>query len=157
MASKLRLATSIVGAAMALSSFLYEAEGDKLEAYWDTGHVATVCVGHTSSVEWGKLYTEAECKDILKVDVERALAAVDRNTKVELSEGEWVAYGSFVYNLGEPKFKSSTLLKKLNRGDHVGACNELPRWDKGMYKGKLQPIPGLTKRRAAEREICLKG
>ena len=37
------------------------------------------------------------------------------------------------------------------------ACDELPRWDKARVGGALVALPGLTKRRAAEREVCLAG
>ena len=37
------------------------------------------------------------------------------------------------------------------------ACNQLPRWDNARIAGVLVPLPGLTKRRAAERTLCLQG
>jgi lysozyme len=63
------------------------------------------------------------------------------------------ALTSFAYNVGIDNFRKSTLLRKLNAGDIVGACNELPRWN----KAKGQVLPGLVKRREAERQLCLKG
>ncbi|EPF81527.1 lysozyme, partial [Acinetobacter gyllenbergii] len=49
-------------------------------------------------------------------------------------------------------FKDSTLLKKLNAGDFMGAADQFPQWNKGG--GKV--MKGLVRRRAAERELFLK-
>ena len=51
------------------------------------------------------------------------------------------------------ELSKSTLLKKLNNGDRVGACNQLLRWDKAGGK-KLR---GLTLRRQSENKLCLEG
>ena len=48
-------------------------------------------------------------------------------------------------------FCNSSLLKKLNQGDHVGACNGLLAWR--MAGGK--EVAGLLRRREFERSICL--
>lgn len=45
----------------------------------------------------------------------------------------------------------ATLLKKLNNGDYDGAANEFLKWDHASG----QVVPGLTRRRSAER--CLFG
>ena len=60
------------------------------------------------------------------------------------------ALGSFVYNVGEGQFSSSTLLRLLNAGDARGACAQLSRW---VFAGGKQ-LAGLVNRRAAERELC---
>lgn len=73
--------------------------------------------------------------------------------RVPLSTKEQAAYLSFTYNLGVKAFTNSTLLKKLNSGDRVGACNELLRWNKANGKA----LNGLTKRRQEENKLCLEG
>ncbi len=45
----------------------------------------------------------------------------------------------------------STLLRKLNAGDHAGAADEFPKWNRGG--GKV--LRGLVRRRAAERKLFL--
>ena len=59
---------------------------------------------------------------------------------------------SFTYSCGSGALKSSTLLKKLNKGDYTGAANELLRWNKA--NGKV--LAGLTKRRKTEKALCFK-
>jgi lysozyme len=58
----------------------------------------------------------------------------------------------FIYNIGEPKFKSSTLLKKLLLLDWDSASKEILRWDRVGQ----QRLNGLTKRRKAEYNLFLK-
>jgi GH24 family phage-related lysozyme (muramidase) len=70
------------------------------------------------------------------------------------------AFSDAVYNLG-PKIvcspAQSTAARLLKAGDVKGACDELPRWNKANVAGFKVALPGLTKRRAAERDLCLRG
>ena len=50
-------------------------------------------------------------------------------------------------------FRTSTLLRKINRDDIKGACDQLRRW---TYAGGKQ-WKGLMTRREIEREVCLWG
>lgn len=131
-------------------------EGKRNHAYLDPAPVSaipTICWGHTQDVQMGDYATDEQCVKFLEEDVKIAAAAVDRLVKVEITDDTRAALISFVYNVGEGNFAKSTLLRKLNAGDIAGACNELPRW---VYsQGKV--LKGLVHRRAAERELCVKG
>jgi lysozyme len=70
---------------------------------------------------------------------------------VPLNDNEFGALTSFTFNLGIGNLKSSTLLKKLNAGDRAGAADEFGKWVNAGGK----PLPGLVKRRAAERALFL--
>ena len=59
---------------------------------------------------------------------------------------QYDALVSFCYNCGEGNLAKSTLLKKVNAADHVGAAKEFHKWNKGG--GKV--LAGLTRRRASE-------
>lgn len=142
------------GALMLLQSFVPAWEGKTNEAIIPVpGDVPTICWGYTKGVKMGDTATDEECIHFLRAELEHALAVVDRNIKVKISEEERAAYASLVYNVGAAAFASSTIVKKVNRHDRLGGCNELPRWNK--FKGK--PLKGLTRRRAAERILCLQG
>ena len=70
------------------------------------------------------------------------------------------AFSDAVFNLGPGLACSrttSTAARMLYAGDLVGACNQLPRWDKARVLGAMVALPGLTKRRTAERSLCLTG
>lgn len=150
--AKMKIPRKTIGAgfAAALSLVAYF-EGERLAAYYDPVGIPTVCFGHTATAKIGQTKTREECRDLLAEDLYKSWAAVDRHAKVPLTDGQRAAFSSFVYNVGEGAFASSTLLRKLNAGDYVGACNELPRW---VYAKGIK-LPGLVKRREAERQLCL--
>jgi lysozyme len=138
---------------IAITSLIKPWEGVKHIPYKDVGGVWTVCYGHTGEdVIPNKRYTQKECERLLEYDVARHSAVVDKYVTVEISPETRAALISFVFNVGEGAFKRSTLLKKLNSGNTIGACDELKRWNK--VNGKV--VDGLTNRRKAERAMCLK-
>lgn len=127
-------------------------EGLRQYPYRDPVGILTVCFGETSKVE-NRFYTERECRAMLDSRVKEFAAQVDALIAIPQPATRLAALTSFAYNVGLTNFAKSTLLDKLNRGDVVGACNQLPRWNKA--KGRV--LPGLVKRREAERQLCLKG
>lgn len=127
-------------------------EGRKYEAYKDVAGVWTVCDGHTGpDIIKNKTYTDQECDRLLWKDLQPAKRTVDSLVKVQLGEYQRAALYSFVFNVGSDAFAKSTLLKKLNRGDQAGACEEMRRW---VYAGGMK-WKGLQNRREMERSMCL--
>ena len=89
----------------------------------------TACYGHTTTAVVGKVRTPAECTELLKRDLSTVYGpAVLRLVKVELTQGQYDALTDFAYNLGINALKNSTLLRKLNAGDVVGASLEFEKW-----------------------------
>jgi lysozyme len=126
-------------------------EGKSNKAYLDLVNVPTICYGYTHGVRLGDIKTDTECVQLLRKEVNRIDEIVSHTVRVPLRDHERAAIISFIYNVGEGNFYKSTLLKKLNRGDIAGACNELPKW---VYaKGKR--LQGLANRREDERLVCL--
>lgn len=141
------LAAGIAAAVPLVAAF----EGLRQTAYLDPVGIPTACFGATKGVRLGQVYTREQCDDLLAKDVLEANAGVSSCVRVPLSEGQRTALVSFAYNVGRGKFCGSTLVRKLNAGDYVGACNELPRW---VY-AKGVKLPGLVNRREQERALCL--
>jgi GH24 family phage-related lysozyme (muramidase) len=138
-----------------------EFEGLKLKAYPDPGTGGkpwTIGYGHTSAagppdVEPGDTITEIEAETILRNDLavfERHVLAA--TSGVSLTENQFSALVSLVFNVGPGAFESSTLLRLLKQGNIVGAANEFPGWN--MAAGKV--LTGLTRRRQKEQELFLK-
>lgn len=148
-----------VGAALLATALAIPAEGLRQVAYRDPPGVLTVCYGSTTDVQAGKVYSMAECRARLDADMAKAVSEVDACVP-GLPDSVLAAFGDAAYNMGpriacDPKY--STAARKLKAGDWVGACNELPKWDKARIAGVQVSLPGLTKRRAAERALCLAG
>ena len=121
-------------------------EGIRLTSYQDVGGVWTIGYGHTATARPGQTITEAEAEALLRSDLAQAERTVSNLTTVDLSDGQFGALVSFVYNVGAGAFRQSTLLKKLNAGNYDAVPAELARWNK--VKGKV--VRGLVNRRAAE-------
>lgn len=134
------------------------AEGIRRTWYVDPPGVISVCYGHTGDVDKRKTYTLSECKALLTKDMLYAVNAVEK-CQPGLPINVLAAFSDAVYNIG-PKVACdparSTAARLLKAGDYVGACNQLPRWSTAKVMGISVRLPGLVKRREAERELCLK-
>lgn len=127
-------------------------EGLALRAYRDPIGIWTWGYGSTGPhVTPDKIGTKEEAEQLLKKDLERFEKGVSEIVKVPLTQNQFDALVSFSFNLGLGNLKSSTLLKKLNASDYVGASKEFTRWDKAG--GKV--LAGLTRRREAEKALFL--
>lgn len=132
-------------------SLIKRFEGLKLQAYRDSVGIPTIGYGHTQGVKMGDTITGEQADKFLREDLQVAELTINANVKVKLSQAQFDALASFVFNLGSGNFVKSTLLKKLNAGDYAGAAGEFGKW---VNAGGKQ-LPGLVKRRAAEREVFL--
>lgn len=128
-------------------------EGTEYVPYRDIVGVLTVCQGYTGpGIVPGKVYSKAECDQLLVQELSHHGQGVLKCTKVPLNQNQYDALVSFTYNVGVGAYCGSTLVRKLNQGDYTGACNELRRW---VYAGGKR-VQGLANRREAERSLCLK-
>lgn len=130
-------------------------EGCRLEAYQDSVGVWTIGYGITSATGFkvykGQKITQEQADELLLKHLTTYERAVARNVRVPLTDNQFAALVSFTYNLGEGALKSSTLLKKLNKGDYQGASKEFGKWVKAGGK----KLKGLVDRREAERQLFL--
>lgn len=154
MAIKTRLvqagAAGVVAAAGALA---YYFEGEHFKPYTDPVGIPTVCVGETGrAVVLGKTYTPEECARLYVDSLNIAASHVEKCTP-NVPDAMKPALISFTFNVGSGAYCRSTLARKANAGDLVGACKELLRW---TYAGGRQ-LPGLVARRKAEADQCLQG
>jgi lysozyme len=127
-----------------------EFEQLRLVAYKPTpDDIWTVGWGHTRTAKPGMKITPAEADKLLQSDCFDAERAVDRNILVPLNQNQYDALVSLAFNIGKDAFRKSTLARKLNAGDYVGAAREFPKWK--YQNGKM--LGGLVRRRKAEREL----
>ena len=134
-------------------------EGKRNEAYRDSAGVWTIGFGRTAGVRPGQFITDAEADAYLLEDLGAAERAVERLVKVPLSDGQFGALVSFVFNLGEGSFAASSLLRKLNARNYDAVPAELMRWTKAANPatGRKETLPGLVNRRAAEAGLWARG
>ena len=129
-------------------------EGFRDRPYLDSAGVLTIGYGHTNAsgrdpFSATSAWSEPLAFAVLQRDADAAAADVRRVVKVDLSQGEFDALTSFVFNLGVGRLASSTLLRKLNAGDYAGAQAEFPRW---TFAGSQQ-LAGLIARRNVEQSF----
>lgn len=101
--------------------------------------------------------SEQDALAMLLRDLDSREAAVLDLVDVPLTQGQFDALVSFVYNLGRNALGGSTLLRQLNAGNYREAADQFLRWDKAQVNGRFIALPGLIKRRAAERALFLGG
>jgi lysozyme len=131
-------------------TFIKKFESCRLSAYKDSKGVWTVGWGHTGKdVDSSTTFTQMQADIAFINDASKAVNAVNNLVKQLISQNEFNALVSFVYNVGEGNFKSSTLLKELNNGNYVAAADEFPKWN---HSGGIV-VNGLTKRRLAEKAL----
>lgn len=127
-------------------------------AYLDAVGVPTICYGQTGkdlygrTIKLGMKLSEEECLDMLSKTLIKFDKEVSSAVKVPYaSPYQKAALLSFTYNVGVGNLKSSTLLRKLNAGQHEEACEELSKW---VYAQKKK-LRGLVTRREDEKQWCM--
>jgi lysozyme len=134
-------------------------EGLKLKAYKDSVGIWTVGFGNIFNLDTGNPIKEGDeitletAERWLKIEVDNLQAKMRKVITVTLTNNQWTALTSLVYNIGFGAFKRSTLLRLLNAGaSKEEVAKQFLRWNKAGGK----EIKGLTNRRQAEYNLFLK-
>ena len=143
-----RTATTLLALSAAGVGAIVVHEGMQKTAYRDPVGIVTVCAGHTKTAKLGQVKTDAQCAELLRQDTAEAQEVVRTLVKVKLTQEQFDALVSFVFNVGSTNFRSSTLLRRINAGACWPAGAEFDKW---VY-AKGTKLPGLVIRRADERQ-----
>ena len=139
------------------AKFIGHWEGFRSCPYQDVVGVWTIGYGSTEGVTPNTpCVSERQARRRLKREVNRTYApAVRRYINRRLNKHQFDALCSFTYNLGTGALASSTLRKRLNRGEPVSRVlrEELPRWNQAGGHA----LAGLTARRWAEVRLANRG
>lgn len=119
-------------------------EGLRLTSYQDSVGVWTIGYGHTLGVGPGQTITQPQAQAFLQQDLQIAEAGVNR-LGLNLTDNQFAALVSFTFNLG-----AGNLNKLMSQG-LAAAPDRMLLFDHAG--GKV--LPGLTRRRQAERALFL--
>lgn len=126
-------------------------EGLRLKSYQDSVGIWTIGYGTIHGTGPNMTITNEQAERMFINDITCFEPELDRLVNVPLTQNQWDALMSFIYNLGAANLGSSTLLRLLNGGDYAGAAAHFSRWNKA--RGRV--LAGLTKRRLTEERIFL--
>lgn len=136
--------------------FVADFEGYFPKAYRDPVGVLTICYGQTAAdgADFSKTYTKAECEKMLGQDLQKYDADLKRLLKPEVYAAlpiyRHAALISFDYNLGAGN--TARIAPYFNSGRWEAGCNAML----GFNHAGGRVLPGLTRRRQAERALCRK-
>lgn len=135
-------------------------EGLRLTAYPDPatgGDPWTIGYGTTSSAGVGKIkkgmvISEVQAESMLVRSLPPYELAVLKALVHPPTQHQLDALVSLAYNIGITNMSRSSVVKYLNAGDPLKAASAFLLWNKAA--GRV--MPGLTRRRQAERDLFLK-
>lgn len=116
-------------------------------------------IGYGHVIQEGETFppiiSEDEGEKLLFQDLKPAIQAINTYVSVPLTQNQFDALASFIYNVGPAAFAESTLLRLLNEGDYNQAAQEFGQWVKASINGEKQTVPGLVTRREFEKRMFL--
>ena len=126
-------------------------EGCKLYAYRDSVGVATIGYGHIKGVKMGMSITQQQAETFLKDDI-KPIETFLNGMGINYTQGQFDALTSWIFNLGQGNFKSSTMYKYIvARKSDLEITDQMVKWHNAGGK----PLIGLMKRRCSEANMFL--
>ncbi len=130
-------------------------EGLRLQAYQDSGGLWTIGIGTTrypdgTRVKKGDTCTEFQAHAWLRHDVAGACKDVDDLTRDDLTQHQFDALVSLIYNIGRGHYSTSTVRRLVNNNPNDSAIRAaFMMWNK--VEGKI--VAGLVNRRKREADL----
>lgn len=167
-----RISVAGMHASPAAVALVRQFEGLRLEAYCCSAGVPTIGYGHTGpDIKIGMpAITVADAEAKLNADLKRFVDGLNVAVKVPLTQNQFDALVSLIFNVGPGRAgrsdgiitlangQPSTLMRLLNAGRYQDAAAQFLRWNKATDPKTKRPatLEGLTRRRQAEMELFLK-
>jgi lysozyme len=111
----------------------------------------TLGYGHTRSAREGSVVSPEDAEALLYYDLSEVAEKVEAWTFTPLNQNQFEALIAFAFNIGVDNFRHSTVLKRVNEGQHLMAAAALELWRKSNFDGEDIVIDALVRRRAAEK------
>lgn len=115
----------------------------------------TIGYGHTRTAREGADITEADADALLIYDLAAVVKAINEWVFSPLTQNQFDALTAFVFNIGLPNFRRSSVLRRLNEGSHLQAACAMEMWRTADFEGERIVIDALVRRRAAEMALFL--
>jgi lysozyme len=101
----------------------------------------------------GYTITLTKSRSLLTADVAEAADVVTRSVRVALTGPQLDALIALCFNIGGPRFLSSTVLHRVNAQDFKNVPAAFRLWNKETIDGQLVVNQGLVNRREFEIEL----
>jgi len=133
-------------------SYLKAQPDGSCKSYKCPAGVWTIGFGVTEGVGPDDHWTRAEADAAFAREMVKHEKAVQQLVTVSITQSQFDALVSFSYNVGAGALAKSTLLKKLNARDYLGAADEFRYFTRARdpKTGKKVVLKGLVRRRKAE-------
>lgn len=130
-------------------------EGERLNAYADSRGIPTIGVGHTGTVDGtpvalGMTISPEKSTELLLDDIRWVEETINNTVNATLSQNQYDALCSLIFNIGATAFSDSTVLKRLNQNDYHGAADAFLMWKRAGNNPDI-----LLRRRQRERALFL--
>jgi GH24 family phage-related lysozyme (muramidase) len=116
---------------------------------WTVGH------GHVRTAHDGLRVSEKEAEELLKADLLPIEETIRSYVFATLTQNQFDALASFVFNISPAEFIRSDTLQRLNMGDVIGAAAGFDIWRQARLHGRIAVVDALVRRRAAEKALFL--
>ncbi|MGE5501532.1 MAG: lysozyme [Ignavibacteriales bacterium] len=116
---------------------------------WMLGH------GHTLTAKEGAAVSPEDAEALLLYDLIEVAHTVNEHVLTPLTQNQFDALCSFVFNIGTGNFRESAVLLRLNEGAVLQAAALMELWRKADIGGERIVVDALVRRRAAEKTLFL--
>jgi lysozyme len=116
---------------------------------WTIGH------GHTLTARQGAEVSEDDAEALLLYDLIGVAHALNEAAYSTLTQNQFDALASFVFNVGLDNFHQSSVLKRLNEGALIQAACAMELWRKANVGGERIVVDALVRRRSVEKTLFL--
>jgi len=116
---------------------------------WMLGH------GHTLTAREGAEVSSDDAEALLLYDLIDVAHAINEHVLTPLTQNQFDALCSFVFNIGTANFRDSAVLLRLNEGAVLQAAALMELWRKADIGGERIVVDALVRRRSAEKTLFL--
>ena len=119
---------------------------------WTIGYGSTRLLDGSNVLPSTPPITKEQAEELMKFELEKCVrTALFLSPILQWSQSRLSAISSFIFNLGWPAYRASTLRRKVNEQEWEEAAEQIQRW---VFAGGRK-LPGLIARRKDEAQyLC---